>query len=124
MEARRITAEEHAQGYAICGCEKFAFVWRAELLRWLPTDYHGELCPKSGVEEKKIETIIIGPKKTSARGHRYLTPSELNRQIAAGLLTVLKEERDKSGALKRVRVESVRHVKSDTALIDEVLGRE
>jgi type III restriction enzyme len=76
---------------------------------------------KSGVREKKIETIIIGPKKTSARGHRYLTPGELNRQIAAGLLTVLKEERDKSGELVRVKVESVRYVKSDTALIAEVL---
>ena len=76
---------------------------------------------KSGVREKKIETIIIGPKKTSARGHRYLTPHELNRQIAAGLLTVLKEERDKSGVLVRVKVESVRYVKSDTALIAEVL---
>ena len=76
---------------------------------------------RSGVREKKIETIIIGPRKTSARGHRYLTPSELNRQIAAGLLTVLKEERDKSGALKRVKVESSRYVKSDTALIGEVL---
>ncbi|MCU1266246.1 MAG: putative type restriction-modification system, Res subunit [Acidobacteria bacterium] len=76
---------------------------------------------KAGVREKKIETIIIGPRKTSARGHRYLTPSELNRQIAAGLLTVLKEERDKSGALQRVKVESVRFVKSDTALIGEVL---
>jgi type III restriction enzyme len=79
---------------------------------------------KSGVAEKKIETIIIGPKKTSARGHRYLTPEELNRQIAAQLLTVLREERDKSGALKRVKVESLRYVKSDTALIDDVLGRD
>jgi type III restriction enzyme len=76
---------------------------------------------KSGVREKKIETIIIGPKKTSARGHRYLTPGELNRQIAAGLLTVLKEERDNVGALVRVKVESARYVKSDTALIAEVL---
>jgi hypothetical protein len=39
-----MTAEEHAQGYAICGCEKFAFVWRTELLRWMPPGYHGELC--------------------------------------------------------------------------------
>jgi hypothetical protein len=46
MEARRMTSEEHAQGYAICGCEMFAFVWRAELLRWMPPGYHGELCPE------------------------------------------------------------------------------
>jgi type III restriction enzyme len=79
---------------------------------------------KSGVEERKVETIIIGPKKTSARGHRYLTPEEFTLQVAAGLLKVLNEERDKSGALKRVKVESVRHVKSDKALVDEVLGRD
>lgn len=30
--------------YAICGCEKFAFVWRSELLQWMPPGYHGELC--------------------------------------------------------------------------------
>jgi type III restriction enzyme len=78
---------------------------------------------KSGIEEKKKEWIRISSKKTTARGHRYLTPSELNRQIAAGLLTVIpgQEVKDKSGALLRVRVESVRHVKSDTALIGEVL---
>jgi type III restriction enzyme len=38
-------------------------------------------------------------------------------------LTVLSEEQDNSGNLKRVKVESVRYVKSDTALINEVLGR-
>lgn len=41
-----MTAEEQARGYAICGCEAFAFVWGAGLLRWLPPGYHGELCPK------------------------------------------------------------------------------
>jgi hypothetical protein len=46
MDARKVTAEEQAQGYAICGCESFAFVWSAGLLRWLPPGYHGELCPE------------------------------------------------------------------------------
>ena len=79
---------------------------------------------KSGVEERRTEWIRISSKKTTARGHRYLTPSEFNRQVSAGLLSVQKEDRDKTGALMRVKVESARYVKSDTALIDEVLGRD
>ena len=42
---RQMTTAEHQQGYAICECGKFAFVFRAELLRYKPKDYHGELCP-------------------------------------------------------------------------------
>ena len=44
MTARRMTEQEHKQGYAACDCGVFAFVWRSELLRWLPKGYHGELC--------------------------------------------------------------------------------
>ena len=44
--------------------------------------------------------------------------------MAAGLLTVLEEEQDKQGSLKKVKVESVRYVESDTALVNRVLGRE
>jgi hypothetical protein len=36
------------------------------------------------------ETITIGAKTTTARGTRYLTPQDFERQVAAGLLTVLK----------------------------------
>src|SRR5438128_11055676 len=46
METHRATPEEHAQGYAICGCEKYAFVWKADWVRWFPPGYHGELCPE------------------------------------------------------------------------------
>ena len=48
MHAHIATAEEHAQGYAICGCEKYAFVWKADWVRWFPRGYHGELCPECG----------------------------------------------------------------------------
>src|SRR5207245_4425330 len=52
---------------------------------------------KAGVEVRTRETIIIGPKTTTARGSRYLTLDEFQRQVAAGLLTMLKEEQDKDG---------------------------
>lgn len=79
---------------------------------------------KAGVPVRVKESITIGAKITTARGRRYLTPEELNRQVAAGLLTVLEENRDTQGNLKKVFVESVKYVESDTAMISRVLGRE
>jgi type III restriction enzyme len=79
---------------------------------------------RTGVSERRIETIIIGDKTTTARGKRYLTQADFERQVAAGLLNVLGEERDKHENLIRVRVESVRYLESDTALVERVLGRE
>jgi type III restriction enzyme len=79
---------------------------------------------RAGVPVRTRESINIGPKKTKARGSRYLTPEDLERQVAAGLLTVLEEQRDRDGSLKKVKVESTRYVESDTSLINRVLGRE
>lgn len=79
---------------------------------------------KAGVPVRIRETITIGARTTTARGRRYLTAKELDRQVAAGLLTVLEEDRDKQGNLKKVFVESVKYVESDTALVNRVLGRE
>ena len=79
---------------------------------------------KAGVPLRTREKITIGPKTTTARGSRYLTQEDFDRQVAAGLLEVLEEERDKHGTLTKVLVESVRYVESDTALINRVLGRE
>ncbi|MBI3106973.1 MAG: DEAD/DEAH box helicase family protein [Candidatus Rokubacteria bacterium] len=79
---------------------------------------------RAGVAVRTMETITIGPKTTTARGRRYLMPDELDRQVAAGLLTVLEEDRDRQGNLRKVRVESLRYVESDTALVNRVLGRE
>src|ERR1700722_6470802 len=50
---------------------------------------------KAGVRVHVEETITIGAKTTTARGKRYLTPEELERQVAADLLKVLSEEKDK-----------------------------
>jgi hypothetical protein len=51
------TAQEQAQGYAICDCGKFAFVWRAELLRWMPPGYHGELCQECSTWTCSVEKL-------------------------------------------------------------------
>jgi type III restriction enzyme len=79
---------------------------------------------KAGVPVKTKETITIGSKTTTARGIRYLTPKDYERQVAAGLLEVKEEERDRDGSLKKVKVESTRYIESDTALINRVLCRE
>src|SRR5574341_371859 len=79
---------------------------------------------KAGVAVRSKETITIGPKTTTARGTRYLTLDDFERQVAAGMLTVLDEQRDKQGNLQKVTVESVRYVESDTSLVNRVLGRE
>ncbi len=79
---------------------------------------------KAGVPLRTRETINIGAKTTTARGSRYLTLKDFERQVAAGLLTVLEEQKERDGSLKKVKVESVRYVESDTSLINRVLGRE
>jgi type III restriction enzyme len=79
---------------------------------------------KAGVPVRTKETITIAPKTTTARGKRYLSQHDFDRQVAAGMLSVLEEERDKQGNLKTVKVETVRYVESETALINRVLGRE
>ena len=79
---------------------------------------------KAGVEVRTKETITISSKTTTARGTRYLTPDDFERQVAAGMLTVLDEDRETDGTLKKVSVESRRYVESDTALVNRILGRE
>jgi type III restriction enzyme len=79
---------------------------------------------RAGVAVRTRETITLAAKTTTARGRRYLTPEELDRQVAAGLVTVLEEDRDREGHLRKVHVESVRYVESDAALVARVLERE
>ena len=79
---------------------------------------------KAGVPVRTREMINIGTKTTTARGSRYVTLEDLERQVSAGLLAVLEEQRDRDGSLKKVKVESTRYVESDTSLINRVLGRE
>ncbi len=78
---------------------------------------------RSGTPIRTCETITIGSKSTTARGRRYLTLEDFERQVAAGLVSVLDQVRDSEGHLKRVSIETVRYVESDTALLNRVLGR-
>ena len=80
---------------------------------------------KTGVPKTEMQRIKIGAKTTTARGKKYLTEEELRRQIAAGLIEVKKEERDKkTGTLTAVLVEITKHVESDTALVNRLLDKE
>jgi type III restriction enzyme len=53
----------------------------------------GAKVQKNGVPEKVRGRIKIGPKTTTARGTRYLSLDDYERQISAGLLDILKETR-------------------------------
>jgi type III restriction enzyme len=79
---------------------------------------------KTGREIQMRETIRIGEKTTTARGTRYLSPRDFQRQVATGLLEVVpgSEIHNQDGSLDRVQVVSSRYVESDTAWIHRVLG--
>ena len=79
---------------------------------------------KTGRREVIPELITIGAKTTTARGRRYLTQEEFDRQVSAGLLDVRDEERDNVGNLVRVFVVRERYVESDTALVRRILDRQ
>ena len=62
---------------------------------------------RAGVEVRTRETIKIAAKTTTMRGSRYITLQDLEKQTAAGIITVLEEIRDKDGSLREVKVEAV-----------------
>ena len=77
---------------------------------------------RTGREVNVLETVRIGDKTTTARGKRYLALADYERQVAAGLLEVKKQEKDDSGSLVRAQVASSRFVESDAAWLERVLG--
>src|ERR1700674_1746243 len=79
---------------------------------------------KAGRAVTAREMITIGPKTTGARGNRYLSLKDYERQVAAGMITVNAEIRDEQGHLKKVSVDSTRYIESDTGLVQRVLGRD
>ena len=79
---------------------------------------------RAGREVQSQETIHIGAQTTIARGKRYLTLADLERQVAINLLVVVDEHHDRQGNLKSVSVKSTRYVESDAKLIERVLGRD
>ena len=76
---------------------------------------------RTGREVNVLETVRIGDKTTTARGTRYLALADYQKQVAAGLLEVRKEDSDDSGSLVRAQVASSRFVESDAAWLDRVL---
>jgi len=80
---------------------------------------------RTGRRVRTKYAIHIGARTTTARRTRYLTQEEFDRQVNAGLLTVIAgtEVRDRDGTLKKVQVEATRYVQSDAKWIDNVLGR-
>ena len=66
MQARRLTAEDIHNGYVICGCGQYAYIFKDEVMRRLPAGYNGELCPDCKLQvvpvEKMIELGIIDSK--------------------------------------------------------------
>lgn len=84
----------------------------------------GSRVSKAGVEVRTQETISIGPRSQTARGSRYLTMRDYERQAALGMIRVISEEKDPQGNLKKAFVESKRYVESDAALVNRVLGRD
>ncbi|MFI5460663.1 MAG: BPTD_3080 family restriction endonuclease [Isosphaerales bacterium] len=79
---------------------------------------------KAGEVKETREWIVVGGKTTTARGSRYMTQTALDAAIAAGVVRVIKEDRDSAGNLKKVLVHSEKRVQSDTALVNKVIGRE
>jgi type III restriction enzyme len=80
---------------------------------------------KAGVIEKRVETITIGEKTTTARGSRYMTRGVYEALVASGELRVVGEpETDADGNVSKVKVEASRYVESDKAFVNRVLGRE
>ncbi len=77
---------------------------------------------KAGVQKRIQEWIWIAQKKTVARGKRYMTLNSFEMERAQGKLRVIREEHEEDGSLKRVLVESVKYIESDTALLTRVLG--
>jgi type III restriction enzyme len=79
---------------------------------------------KRGVIEERDELIHIGDRNTTARGNRYLTLEEFEKQVAAQIFFVKSEKRDENGKLLSAAVYFRRYIESDSALIERVLGRE
>lgn len=79
---------------------------------------------KAGRREVLPEHITIGQKTTKARGRRYLTREEYERQVQAGLLEIIDEKRDRDGNVARATVYRERYVESDTALVKRILDGE
>ncbi|MFZ1977230.1 MAG: DEAD/DEAH box helicase family protein [Bacteroidota bacterium] len=79
---------------------------------------------RTGTRIRSKETVIIGQKTTVARGKRYLTIDEYERQRLCGQIEVIEEEKDEQGNIIKAIIEVFRYVKSDISIVNDVLGRD
>ncbi len=74
---------------------------RVLILNWhnfeLQGTQGGAKVVKTGVPYRAKETLNIGAKTTTARGSRYISLDDLDRQIATGQIAVVGENRDNAG---------------------------
>ncbi len=77
---------------------------------------------KRGKAEQVEEWVILGDKTTTARGKRYLTPGDFEKELLSGRVEVVQEERNEDGSLKRARIRYTEYIESDTAWLQRVLG--
>ncbi len=76
---------------------------------------------KAGVPVQTTETIQVCAKTTTARGSRYLTLADFERQRAAGVLEIVDDQRDAESGFGKVKVRATRYVESDKALVQRML---
>jgi type III restriction enzyme len=79
---------------------------------------------RTGVAERRLETIRIADKTTTARGARYLPLAEYQRQKMLGTLEAKEEFTDEQGRLVMAKVWATRYVESDTRWLNRVIGKE
>ena len=83
---------------------------------------------KRGKPEQVEEWVILGDKTTTARGKRYLTPADFEKELLSGRIEVVQEERNEDGSLKRARIRYTEYFESDTAwlgrVLDDVAGKQ
>ena len=81
---------------------------------------------RAGKPVRVKEKILLGPKNTTARGSRYMTPTSFEAMRASGEIELVagSEVLDDQGNLKSVQIVSEKYVESDTAVVSRILGRE
>lgn len=78
---------------------------------------------KTGRRVRTREVWTIGPKTTAARGTKYISLEDLDRQARAGVIEIRHDERDEQGNLIGVEVFTERYLESDESVVQRVLGR-
>lgn len=70
------------QGYTVCGCGKYAHVYRASTLRRLPKGYNGELCEECSCWMVAVEKL--GLKRTRNDGAIFIEQTSADTGTNSG----------------------------------------